>query len=394
MRGSIIKQVTKRDENGNPIKWSDNWTIILNLGKDQTGKRKQRWFTFKGSKHEAEKKLRELLVENDQGILVKPSKLSVSQWLDQWITDYRPRIAPNTAQTYQFLIDRHIKPAIGQLSLTGLTPTHLQKLYSDKRVSGRKDGKGGLSGRSVRYIHVTLHRALKSAVRLGLVPRNVADNVDVPVVEHHEMQTMNEAQINNLLESAKNTPYYALYFLAVFSGLRRSELLGLKWSDIDLVDCQLSVNRTLHKLNNGEILFKEPKTQKSRRLVALSPVTCQVLQDHKATQETGKIIAGKLFFPDDLVFANPDGKPLLPDSVSHAFAALAKRLKMDGITLHSTRHTHASLLLKKNTHPAVVMQRLGHSSITVTINTYSHVMPSLQKSAAKDFEDIVLPELR
>ena len=119
MRGSIIKQVTKRDENGNPIKWSDNWTIILNLGKDQTGKRKQRWFTFKGSKHEAEKKLRELLVENDQGILVKPSKLSVSQWLDQWITDYRPRIAPNTAQTYQFLIDRHIKPAIGQLSLTG-----------------------------------------------------------------------------------------------------------------------------------------------------------------------------------------------------------------------------------------------------------------------------------
>ena len=244
----------------------------------------------------------------------------------------------------------------------------------------------------MRYIHVTLHRAFKSAVKLGIVPRNVCDNVDVPGIERHEMQTMSEGDIQTFLETAKNGSYYCLYYLALFSGMRRSELLALRWSDIDLLGCQASINRTLHRLNNGEIIIKEPKTQKSRRLVALSPSTIQVLRDHKASQETEKLLAGKLLQESDLVFSQPDGKPLLPDTVSHAFTALARHMGLDGIHFQSARHTHATLLLKKNTHPAVVMQRLGHSSITVTINTYSHVMPSLQKGAAKDFDAIVIPE--
>ncbi len=381
MRGSIIKQ--KHQAPG-------SWSIVLSLGLDPaTGKRKQQWITVRGNKHDAEKRLAELLHEQANGTLIKPGKLTCAEYLDQWLRDYRPKIAPNTAQTYEFFIERHIKPAIGQIPLTSLTPAHLQRLYSDKLSAGRKDGKGGLSGRSVRYIHVTLHRALKSAVRLGILSRNVADNVDVPRIERHEMRTMTEDDILTFLESAKTGPYYVLYFLALFSGLRRSELLGLRWTDIDLLGCQLSVTRTLHRLNNGEVIFKEPKTQKSRRLVALSPATVQVLRDHKASQETERLLAGKLLKEDDLVFAQPDGKPLKPDTVSHAFAALARRLGLQGISLHSARHTHATLLLKKNTHPAIVMQRLGHSSITVTINTYSHVMPSLQKSAAKDFDDLV-----
>jgi integrase len=382
MRGRIIKR-----------KGSSNYTIVLQLGLDPvSGKRKQRWIAAGTSKREAEAKLAELLHEQAQGTLTKPNKLTIGECLDQWLRDYRPRIAPNTAQSYEFFIERHIKPAIGQIPLTSLTPVHLQRLYSDKLSSGRKDGKGGLSGRSVRYIHVTLHRALKSAVRLGILSRNVADNVDVPGIECHEMRTMTEDDILTFLESAKTGPYYVLYFLALFSGLRRSELLGLRWTDIDLLGCQLSVTRTLHRLNNGEIIFKEPKTQKSRRLVALSPATVQVLRDHKASQETERLLAGKLLKEDDLVFAQPDGQPLKPDTVSHAFVALARRLGFEGISLHSCRHSHATLLLKRNTHPAVVMQRLGHSSITVTINTYSHVMPSLQKSAAKDFDSIITPE--
>jgi integrase len=356
-----------------------------------SGKRKQQWYSIKGNSKDAQKFLTEKLRELDTGSLVKPTKITVGEWLDQWLRDYRPKIARNTAQTYEFFIEKHIRSAIGQIALTDLTPAHLQRLYSSKLSSGRRDGKGGLSGRSVRYVHVTIHRALKSAVRLGVINRNVADYVDVPSIERHELKTMTEDDIHRLLEKAKETPYYALYYLAIFSGLRRSELLALHWSDVDLLLCQLSVNRTLHRLNNGELIFKEPKTQKSRRVVALSPSTCQMLQEHRGSQETERLLTGKLLQDSDLVFAQPDGKPLKPDTISHAFALMAKRLGLDGIHLHSCRHSHASLLLKKNTHPAVVMQRLGHSSITVTINTYSHVMPSLQKAAAKDFEDIILP---
>jgi integrase len=382
MRGRIIKR-----------KGSKNYTIILQLGLDPvSGKRKQQWITAGPSKREAERKLAELLHEQAQGTLTKPNRLTIGEYLDQWLRDYRPRIAPNTAQSYEFFIERHIKPAIGRIRFTSLTPAHLQRLYSDKLSYGRKDGKGGLSGRSVRYIHVTLHRALKSAVRLGLLSHNVADNVDVPATEHREIRTMTEDDILTFLEAAKTGPYYALYFLAFFSGLRRSELLALRWTDIDLPSSQLSVNRTLHRLNNGEIIFKEPKTQKSRHPVALSPATVQVLRDHKAGQEVERLLACKLPKEDDLVFSQPDGRPLKPDTVSHAFIALARRLGFKGASLHSCRHSHATLLLKRNTHPAVVMQRLGHSSITVTINTYSHVVPSLQKNAAKDFDNIIMPK--
>ena len=269
MRGHIVKR------------GKNSYSIKVSMGKDaNTGKYKYQWTTVKGSKKEAEKRLGEILHQLDTGTFMKPGKMTVGEYLDQWLKNYCPTIAPNTAQTYEFFIKRHIKPAIGQLPLTSLKPEHLQRLYSDKLSAGRCDGSGGLSGRSVRYIHVTMHRALKSAVRLGMISRNAADSVDVPGVEHHEMRTMCEDDIQAFLETARSTPYYTLFYLVLFTGMRRSELLALRWSDIDLLMCQASVNRTLHRLNNGEIIFRETKTAKSRRMVALSPRTCLVLQEH------------------------------------------------------------------------------------------------------------------
>src|SRR5208283_2411104 len=196
----------------------------------------------------------------DNGTFARPSKVTVGDYLDQWLKDYRPLIGPHSAQSYEFFIERHIKPAMGHMALTNLKPEHLQRLYSKCLASGRLDGTGGLSSRSVRYIHVTIHRALKSAVRLGLLSRNVADSVDVPGTERHEMQTMSEDDVHSFLEAAKTTPYYALFYLALFTGMRRSELLALRWTDVDLLMCQASINRTLHRLNNGEIIFCETKT--------------------------------------------------------------------------------------------------------------------------------------
>lgn len=369
-----------------------SWTISIELDKSPvTRKRKQRWYTFKGNFHAAEKYARELEGQKDRGVLIKPSKTTIGEYLDQWLQDSRGNVAPNTAQTYAWFIEKHITPAIGQFPLTALKPEHLQKLYSDKLTSGRRDGKGGLSSRSVRYIHVTMHKALKHALKMGLINRNPADAVDIPKVTRHEMQVMSDTDLHIFLEFAKSTPYYALFYTALFTGMRRSELLALRWCDVDLLLCQISVSRTLHQLNNREIIIRQPKTAKGRRLIALSPSTVAVLRDHQATKIKGKKALGLAYQDDALVFSRPNGDPLLPDTISAAWSNLARRTGLKGIRLHDARHTHASLLLKAGTHPKIVQERLGHASIAITLDTYSHVAPGLQQAAANRFDEVVLP---
>lgn len=289
-----------------------------------------------------------------------------------------------------FFVERHIKPALGKILITNLRPDHLQRLYTEKLTSGRRDGKGGLGSRSVQYIHITLHKALNSAVKLGLIARNPADSVEVPTVERHEMQVMTESDIHIFLEYARRAPYYALFYTALFTGMRRSELLALRWCDVDLLLCQISVRRTLHQLHNRDIIIREPKTSKSRRMIALTPSTAIVLREHRLDQEQLRQSLGSTLDDDDLVFGQYDGKPLLPDSITQAWRAVARRSGLYGIRLHDARHTHASLMLKAGVHPKIVQERLGHASIQITLDTYSHVAPGLQEAAANRFDDIVM----
>ncbi|MCL0079931.1 site-specific integrase [Dehalococcoidia bacterium] len=173
--------------------------------------------------------------------------------------------------------------------------------------------------------------------------------------------------------------------------MRRSELLALRWCDVDLLLCQLYVTRTLHHLRNGEIVFRSPKTSKGRRLVALSPSTVLVLREHKEMQAATRTMMGIAVQDDDLVFSDLNGKPLLPNTVTHAWIKLVKRAGLEGIRLHDARHSHASLMLKAGTHPKIVQERLGHASIQITLDTYSHVAPGLQQAAANRFDDLVIP---
>jgi len=372
---------------------------VVSLGKDQeTGKYKQYFETLpKGSsKGDAQKRLREILTEIDKGTFCKPGKLTVAEYLESWLLDYcKANLAQNTAETYEFFVRKHIIPAIGNIPLSQLKSSDLQRLYSVKKTSGRRDGKGGLGSRSVRYIHITMHRALKSAMKLGLISRNVADSVDVPVVHGREMQTMSESDVHILLEmvaaSQRGTRYYPLFYTLLFTGIRRSEALGLRWSDIDLSSGQLSVNRTLHQLHDRKVIFKKPKTEKGRRLIALTPSTVAVLKEHKESQSQTRESLGLTPLNDnDLVFCQFDGKPLLPDTVSQAWRHIARKSGLTGIRLHDCRHTHASLLLKQNVHPAVVAQRLGHASVQITLDIYSHILPGIQEAAAKQFDDILM----
>ena len=377
MRGHIIKR------------YEDSYNIVLNLGTDPaTGKRKQQWITVKGTKKEAEKRLADMLHQLDTGTFMKPSKTTLAEYLERWLKDYAwPYLAPRTAEGYEFIMRQHLIPKLGNIILTQLKPEHLQKYYSEMLRSGRCDSSCGLSAQTVRHHHTVLHKALQTAVEWGLLSRNAADAVRPPYAERPEMHTWSEDDITRFLESAKDTPYYALFYTALFTGMRRSEFLALKWSDIDLLLCQVYVNRSLHQLRDGSIVYRAPKTAKGRRMIALSPSVTLVLREHKEQQEATWSQLETLLKDDDLVFSTVDGKPLRPNTITRAWTVLAARAGLKVIRLHDARHTHASIMLKQGIHPKIVQERLGHSSIAITLDTYSHVSPGLQEAAAKRFDE-------
>lgn len=361
--------------------------LKVSLGKNpQTGKYESYYETFHGNVTEARKRLRQILTDLDKGAFAKPSKTTMAEYLNTWLQNYcKPSLSPRTVQLYSYICRIHIIPAIGRIPVTELRPQHLQKLYSDKLSSG-------LSARTVQICHVAIHKALKNAVRINQINRNVADAVDKPKVQRPEMHPMTDNDLSRFLEAAKQGHYYALFYTYLFTGIRRSELLAVRWCDVDLFGMQISVSRTMQYINGvtNHVTFKEPKSKTSRRLIALSPSTVSILGEHRKAQER---VRESLDLPpitdSDLVFSHWDGRPLLPDSITHAWVKLVRKCGMKGIRLHDARHTHATIMLKQGVHPKVVQERLGHSTISTTLDTYSHVAPGLQQAAARGFDEIL-----
>jgi integrase len=377
MRGHIVK----RSRN--------SYSVVVSIGKDvNTGKYKYEWVSVKGTKKEAEKRLSDLLHQLDTGTFMKPGKTTLAEYLERWLEDYAwPNLGPRTAEGYESIIRRHLIPSLGSLTLTMLKPEHLQRYYSEKLTGGRYDGKGSLSPTTVSHHHTCLHRALKMALRWGLINRNPADAVTPPRPQRAEIHTMNEDDITKFLAVAEYSPYYVLFYQALFTGMRRSELLALRWCDVDLLLCQVHVTRSLHHLLTGELVFRAPKTAHGRRMVSLSPSSALLLREYRDKEATERALLGKAFSEDDLVFSDVEGKPLLPDTVSHAWVKLVERAGLHGIRLHDARHTHASIMLKQGIHPKVVQERLGHATISTTLDLYSHVAPGLQEAAAARFDE-------
>lgn len=201
------------------------------------------------------------------------------------------------------------------------------------------------------------------------------------------MQTWGEDDIARFLGAAKGTPYYALFYTALFTGMRRSELLAVRWQDVDFILSQVYVSRSLHVLKGGEVIFRSPKTAKGNRTIALPPSAALLLKEHWEKQRLDRALLGISLSDDDLVFSHFDGSPLLPNTVTHAWIKLVRRVGLKRIRFHDTRHSHASLMLKQGVHPKIVQERLGHSSIQITLDTYSHVAPRLQQAAAVRFDE-------
>jgi len=372
-------------------RYVNSWTIVLSLGRDPgTGKKRQQWISVKGTKKDAERHLAELLHQLDTGGYVQPGKQSLAQYLEQWLKDYaETNTAPRTYERYCELVRLHMIPALGAIPLTSLQPHHIQAYYGRALKSGRRDGKGGLSAQTVHHIHRILFSALRYATKHNIVGRNVAEAVDPPHPKFREMTTADSDGVNRLLGAVKDTCYYPVFFTAVYTGLRRSELLALRWQNVDLDMATLSVTDTIHHMKDGSMIIRQPKSRYSRRNIALPPALAIMLREHKAKQAELKRELGLELKDSDLVFSYPDGRVIRPDTVTRAFKHYAELVGLPTGRFHDLRHTHASLLLKQGVHPKIVSERLGHSGVAITMDTYSHVLPGLQEEAARRFGEVL-----
>lgn len=324
----------------------------------------------------------DILSRLDQGTYVEPTKQTFSSYLDDWLAATKSTLRASTYATYASLVETQIKPRLGSLALQSITATRLNAMYADLLASGRRDGKGGLSPATVRYVHAVIRKALADAVRRNQLTRNVADAADAPRQTRPAIRTWSARELRAFLAHVEDDRLYAAYVVAGTTGMRRGEVLGLSWQDVDLDTARVSVVRSLTVVGGYKAEFSEPKTAHGRRMIALDPTTVAALREHRERQMLERALMGEAYEDDDLVFCREDGTPLHPDGFSDSFWRHVKAARLPRIRFHDLRHTHATLALAAGVHPKVVSERLGHASITITLDTYSHAIPAMQETAA------------
>jgi integrase len=370
MRGSISKR-------GN-----SSWRLVFDLERDHTGKRRQTSFTVRGTKKQAEAALSRRLAEVESGGFVEPGKIKLSEYLSRWLKHVETKTSAKTHERYSEIVQLAIIPALGSIKLGKLSPMQIQTFYGEALKSGRIKGEGGLSARTVLHYHRILFQALRQAVRWRLLSNNPADAVEPPKAVQKEMMALNEDQTAILIESVKNHALYIPVLLAVTTGLRRGEILGLRWCDVDLERAKLSVTQTLIRTDKGGIHFKQPKRKMSRRSVSLPSMLVDVLRKHRAERAEQLLSFGVGWNEQGLICSRPAGEPIHPGTLTSKFSHFVKTQDIPKVRFHDLRHTHATQLFKDGIHPKVVQERLGHSTIAVTLDLYSHVLPGMQEDAA------------
>jgi integrase len=328
---------------------------------------------------DAKKKLRGLQRKQDQGERLVTSGMPLKDYLDVWIESIKNRVRPSTFQGHETMVRVHLVPRLGHIRLNKLMPEHITRAW-DKMI---KDGK---SASVVEHCHVRLSKALNDAVKRDLIYRNPCQVVAPPKAQAKEKRLLDLEEINNLLAVAGDTEYYGIIHTALHTGLRRNELLALRWKDIDMDEAVIFLSRSLFRDKGGVTLYHPPKTAKGRRSVDLTPSSAILLRQLRQQQELDGLLYGYEVNEESSVFRYRTGTPMLPDAVSHAFKRIAERVGLHGYHFHNNRDTHATLLLRQGVHPKVVQERLGHAKVGTTMDIYSHVMPTLQKEAADRFD--------
>lgn len=373
-RGNNEGSITKRSDG--------RWMARIAVGRDpQTGQLKRVSFYGK-TRQEAADQMARALSDLSRGSFVKPEKMTVGEWLDIWLNEYkRPGVRQKTYDCYEVLIRCHLKPALGHIPLKDLRPENLQWLYNEK-------AKAGLSARTIHLIHVVIHGALEQAIKNQLVLRNASVATVRPREAKKEIQPLSLDQVSQLLAVIREDRPYPAILLEFSTGLRRGELLALRWQDVDLQAGLLHVRQNLVRVSNQtgdrktRIIFQEPKTPQSRRTIPLPEDILEELKRHKARQAQEKLLLGQAYQDHGLIFCQADGKPMSPMNFTRSFDRMLKRAGLPDIRFHDARHTFATLMLELGEHPKTVQTMLGHSNIAMTLDLYSHVSLELERRAA------------
>jgi integrase len=367
MRGSIIKR-------------GSTYTVVVDVGRGPDGKRVRRWHSGYRTRRAAELARTRILHAIDQGTYKEPTKVTLGEYLDGWLE--RLDVKDSTKSLYRTNITAYIVPSIGHVQVAKLTRDQFTDFYRELERSGRKRG-GGLSKRSVRIVHVIIRRALQDAVKSDLLPRNVAALADSPRLGHHEADCWTPEQLGRFLDTTSHDRLAALWQLIASTGMRRGEVLGLRWSDLDLDAGRLTINQTVVNVDNRPTISPTPKTKAGRRTLALDADTVVALRRHRARQAEERLACGTAWRETGLVFTMEDGGLIRPALLSRRFTAAVRRAGLPPLGIHGLRHSYITMLLRDGVPLRVVAERAGHSSANVTSAVYSHVLPGDDEDAAE-----------
>jgi len=370
-RGNGEGSITKRKDG--------TWMARVRL---PNGKRK---YVYAKTRKEVSQKLREVITAMDAGRTVATKRQSIEQYLRTWFEGHKTLVRQTTADVYETLLRNHIYPTIGRIQLSSLDVHHLESLYARKLDEG-------LAPATVRQIHAVLRKGLGRAAEVGTIQRNVAALAKPPRIPKHEIQPLNAEQTRSLLEAVVGDRFEALFVLSLSTGMRIGEVLGLRWADVDLAEGFLQVRFTLaHNRKGGGWRLGEPKSARSRRRIELPAVTESALRSHRARQAEERLALGPAWKKHDFVFPDTVGNPMRVNNLRRrSFAKALQKAKLrSNVRLHDLRHTAATLLLIQNVHVKVVSELLGHSSTSFTMDRYSHVLPTMQATAARAMDTLL-----
>jgi integrase len=381
---------------GHVAKKGNRYYAVVYEGTDpRTGRSRHRWYIGGPTRKDAERVLTAHIKRQHDGDYRAPDRITLGTYLtERWLPTKRAQLRRATFDSYERNVRNHAIPAIGTIPLQRLTPEDLDAFYADLLASGKRGGPKGLSPKTVRYIHGIIRKALADAQRKGTVTRNVADLADPPRLSSapaRQMKVWSPAELLQFLGELEGHRLYPAFYLAANTGMRRGEVLGVRWSDIDLDKARLSVQQAVVNVAY-EIEIADVKTAAGRRVIDLDQRTIAMLRSWRKAQLEERMLTGLGPNPDGLVFARPDGSPTHPDYFSQYFDRLVARSSLPRIRLHDLRHTHATILLASGTPVKVVSERLGHASPAFTMTVYQHVVPGMQADAALAFSRAVFGE--
>lgn len=380
------------------------WRASITIGKDPlTGKQKKQWFYGKSEKEVREKKLK-ALSQIQNGDYIEPSKMTVEQWLHTWLWEYKKiKLQRTTFESYEYIIRIHILPLLGKKQLIKLKADDLQKLYNNKLKSGRIDGQGGLSNRSVKYIHIIMRQALSQAIKNGLLIKNVAEATNPPKLIKKEMRVLSLEEQKKFTAAIGNERLRSLFILAPNCGAREGEILALKWNDIDFQQNKIRIDETMKRVktfdpskNKTEIIFKTPKSASSNRIIDVPKLVINELLQHKIRQNKEKLKLGNSYTDKNLVFCTELGNPIDISSLMRVYRRILKRsgINTKGVTFHTLRHVYGSRLNDLNVDPKTIQSLMGHSSIKTTMDIYVHSSEEKHKEAAEKMNSLLDNQLK